>query len=183
MHIGKCLLLAVVFLALPLLCAAQSEEFERTMDWELFSVDRSRKYLTPVTSFGYIVANRAHTGQDKRQGQTDDVSYIDEEMSRFLQLRFQNAFGKFPYKFVGAFGVGSDPQIARLQCDIWLHGESYPIAYHVECFLGAGKKWTVLQDATLGITSNERANGDIQMALDRMVSKFARIFFQARGAP
>lgn len=183
MHIGKRLLLSVVFLALPLLCAAQSEEVERTWDAEQFSVDRSRNYFTPVTSFGNIEAFRYHTGQKKRQKQADDTSYIDEEMSRFLQLRFQNAFGKFPYKFVGAFGVGSDPKIAHLQCNIWLHGDSYPIAYHVKCLLGAGKKWTVLYDARLGITSNERATSDIQVALDQMVSKFARIFFQARGAP
>ena len=156
-----------------------SEEWIRSF----FSVDRARKYLTPITSFGYITTNRYHSGHEKRQGHTDDVWYIDEEMSRFLQLRFQNAFGKFPYKFVGAFGVGSDPHIAYLECSIWLHGDSYPMAYHVECFLSAGKKWRVLHDATLGITSNESANGDIQMALDRMVSKFARIFFQARGAP
>jgi len=183
MHIGKRLLLSVVFLAVPALSAGQAEEFKKAMEEEQLSSEMSRKYLTPVTSFGYIYANRYRSGRDKREGQSSDYWNIDEEMSSFLRLRFKNHFANFPYKFVGTFGSGTNPEIGRLQCYIWLHGDSYPIAYHVECYLGAGKKSRVLHDATLGITSEDRANNDIQEALDRIVSKFARIFFRARGAP
>jgi hypothetical protein len=181
MHIGKRLLILAVFFCVPWLCAGQSEKYKTAMEEEQLQSDISKKYLTSITSFGYISANRYHSGQDKRKGQRYDAWDIDEEMTSYLRSRFKNNFANFPYEFVAFFGWSKDPKIGHLQCKIWLHGDSYPIAYHVECKLGAGNKSSVLYDATLGITSKDRSDKDIKAALDRMVSKFSRIFFRARG--
>jgi len=194
MHIGKRLLLTLVFLALPSLSAGQGEEFRRTMEEERISAAMSRKHLTPITSFAYIIARSYHTGRDKQEGQGFNAWDIDEEMSSFLRLRFQNDFRKFSYEpqpmldrgpKIGALQckICKDPKLGTLQCKIWLHGDSYPIAYHVDCILGPGARPRALHDATLGIATEDRATKDIQEALDRMVSKFARIFFKARENP
>ena len=183
MHIGKHLLLFAAFLAVPSLCGGQGDEFKKAMEEEELAGAMAKIHLTSITSFGYIYANRYHSGRGKREGRKSDVWDIDKEMSNFVQLRFKNNFANFPYELVELFKWAKDPTIGHLQCHIWLHGASYPIAYHVECNLGAGSRSRVLHDATLGITSPDRASKDIQEALDRMVSKFARIFFRARSAP
>lgn len=181
MHISKRLLLSAVFLGVPSLCAGQGGEFKNAMEEEEIASAMSRKHLVPVTSFGYIYATRHHSGRDKQEVRKLNVWEIDEEMSSFLRSRFKNDFANFPYEFVGSLEWSRNPRIGHLQCKIWLHGDSNPIAYHIECNLGAGNRPRVLYDATLGITSKDKASNDIQEALDRMVSKFARIFFRARG--
>lgn len=139
------------------------------------------KYLNPVTSFGYIYATRYHSGTEKSVGDESLGFDIDDEMTNFLQLRYRNSFADVPYEFVSPFESIKYPEVARLQCATWLYGDSYPMAYHVECKLGAGKKSRIVTDATLGITSQSDADRDIKGALDRMVSRFALIFFRSRG--
>ena len=137
------------------------------------------KYLNPVTSFGYIYATRYHSGTEKKSDETLGFD-IDDEMTDFLQLRYRNNFADIPYK-ENLFKTVNHPEVARLECATWLQGDSYPMAYHVECKLGAGKKSRIVTDATLGITSPSEADRHIKSALDRMVSRFALIFFRARG--
>ncbi|OAI44393.1 hypothetical protein AYO43_09215 [Nitrospira sp. SCGC AG-212-E16] len=181
MNVSKWISLWIALLLVPSVSAGQADDFKKQMSEEEIAGSRAEKYLAQVTSFGYIYVTRYHSGQDKQIRQNIDAWEIDEEMSKFLRQRFENDFAKFPYKFVSPFEWGKNPKIGHLQCRAWLHGNSYPIAYHVECNLGAGPKSAVLHDASLGITSVDRADKDIQEALDRMVSKFARIFFQVRG--
>ncbi len=171
-----CRLLLLVFLFVPLVCSGQDDEAMKEYEKGAYG-----KYFTPVTSFGYIYANRYHSGSDKHEGEEVDGFDIDQEMTDFLQLRFKNNFADIPYEFVSPFEWAKRPEIGNLRCAIWLHGASYPIAYHVECKLGTGEKNKVITDATLGITSNDGANKVIKEALDRMVSKFALTFFRVRG--
>lgn len=180
MYRVKLLLLSVVFLAVPSLCAGQGEDFDRQAR-DAFDKSMYGKYLSPVTSFGYIYVNRFHSGVEKPRGKGISASEIDNEMTDFVQLRFKNNFASIPYKFVDPLEWSSNPTIGHIQCMTWLHGAAYPIAYHIECNLGAGKKSKMLHEATLGVTSPDRANGDIRAALDRMVSTIALRFFRARG--
>ena len=139
------------------------------------------KYFSRVESFGRIEAMRYHSGREKRADEGMMVWETDEEMSEFLRQEFKTDFVDVPYEFVDSLDWARNPAIGHLQCHTWLHGDSYPIAYHVECMLGAGEKNRVLYDAELGIVSKDEADAVVNEAMDRMVAKFALIFFRARG--
>lgn len=165
-------LLLLVLLAAPSLCAGQADGYEEAM---------YGKYLSRVESFGHIAATRYHSGREKREDEGLKAWEVDEEMSNFLRQEFRTDFTNVPYESVSPREWARNPAIGHLQCQIWLHGDSWPIAYHVECMLGAGKKNRLLYDAELGIVSKDEADKVAKAAIDRMVAKFALIFFRARG--
>lgn len=165
-------LLLLVLLAGPALCAGQDEGFEKAM---------YGKYLSPVESFGYIEATQYHSGRERREEHGLKAWKVDEEMSTFLRRQFKKNFADIPYVPVGGLNWTDNPGVGRLRCEIWLHGDSYPMAYHVACMLGAGARSRVLYDAALGITSRNDTDKTVKEAVGHMVSKFALLFFRARG--
>lgn len=164
--------LLFVLLAVPSLCAGQADGYERAT---------YGMYLAPVESFGYIQVKRYHSGRERRADEGLRVWEIDHETSTLLRQEFSTDFFNVPYQSVNSLEWAKDPAIGHLECRNWLHGDIYPIAYHVECMLGAGVEDRVLYDAELGVVSKDDADAVVKEAIDRMVARFALIFFRARG--
>lgn len=102
MHMGKRLLLSVVFLAVPSFSAGQDEEFKKAMEEEQLAGELSRKYLAPVTSFGYIYANRYHSGRDTRE----NVPGVFFNLIRFVYPSTSiPSAGMLPCDFTGGTGT------------------------------------------------------------------------------
>ena len=170
-------LLLIALLMTPLVSVGQDDEaFLREWDKAVHG-----KHLTPITSFGYIYVNRYHSGQEIPDGKKSKGFDIDDELTDFLQLRFKNNFADIPYEFGNLFALVDRPDVAVLQCYVWLHGDSYPVAFHIDCRLGIAKKSRILTSARLGVTSMDNSDTVVKEVLDSMISDLALRFFLARG--
>ena len=140
------------------------------------------KYLKPVKTIGYAAVNSFRSSDSSKSEGRMRVSEVDEQKTKHLHARLAALFPGVPYSEVIPLSWLRDDSVAYLMCNTWLHGEEWPIAFHVECRLGAGAKPRVLTDATLGITSPERASEDISAQVDQLVERIAGTFAATREA-
>lgn len=138
------------------------------------------KFFQPVKTIGLVMVHSYRSGGAKNSEAKMQIAETDEGKSSHLRARLVDLFPGVPYSSKPPLSRHRDTSIAYLLCDTWLHGEEWPIAYHVECRLGAGAKARVLTGAALGVTSPEKESEDVSQQLDKIVERLARKFSLAR---
>ncbi len=137
--------------------------------------------LKTIKSFGFIHVNVEGT---ERQAQKNEIGLSGDDMTGFLRLRFKNNFAQIPFREdLSALGKPEAEQVVvgYLWCQVWTVGDSYPVAYHVQCRMGNMKNLQILSDANLGYGNKDAAIRAVHNALDRIVTNFAKTFFRVRG--
>lgn len=102
----------------------------------------------------------------------------------FLRLRFKNNFSSVALKvmsFEEYSGIKNKDAAGFLWCGIMTVGDTYPVAYHIECRFGSAKESQIMTDSVLGWGSNKNVEDAMKKTIDGMVSKFAVQFFKTRG--
>ena len=171
-------LVAVVLLLLPLLPAHAQEK----KTWSQKDIAKLiYRDFRPVTHFGSIWVVFVAGGDAKQIGMSED------ELTDLVKLRFKNAFAAVPYRAESderierlSFSETEGPKVGRLWCRVWVVGNDYPIAYHVQCRAGTFKEREIWADAALGYGSKQNVPASVRATLNRMLEKLAVDFFTAR---
>jgi hypothetical protein len=131
--------------------------------------------LRKIERFGFIYVLVRSESEDK-------VGLKSEDLTDYLKLRYKNNFGGFPYKEITDWqNAPPAEKTGNLWCGVWTVGNSFPVAYHVECRMGSMKQSRIVEDAVLGYGNRSNVPETIRKTLDRMVSDFAIRFFKTRG--
>ncbi len=160
---------AVVLSCCCVSALAQSDDVQKKINEILYGGAKR------VQEFGFIHVHIKNDNDGK-------FGLKSEELSEFLRLRFKNSFASVPYRPAGnALGRKDPDTTGYLWCGVWTVGDTYPVAYHVECKMGPLSKPTMFTDASLGFGSDKNVASSIRGALDDMTTRFATDFFKARG--
>ncbi|MEX0958010.1 MAG: hypothetical protein WDZ63_01840 [Burkholderiales bacterium] len=139
--------------------------------------------LTRIESFVVIYVLVQGTDLWKADSE-NEIGLSSAQMSDYLRLRYRNNFADIPYVELteGLFGSEEINRTrGRLWCAVWTVGDSYPVAFHVECQIGTLHEPNVLRRAVLGYARKELAIEEIRKEIDSMLTEFAQVFFRVRG--
>ena len=136
--------------------------------------------FTEIESFGYISV--------KVQGeQAALISLNSEELTDYAKLKYKNNFIGIEYQEIPAEESSIFQQeerakkVGSIWFRIWTVGESFPIAYYIECKAGNYKNYQIWNDEVLGVCDEEEINQIARNEINRMIENFAITFFKVRG--
>jgi hypothetical protein len=122
------------------------------------------------------------------QGTAEKLGLKSAELSDVTRLAFLKNFPGIPIEVSG--GPSPDEkerlsQLGFLTCEVWTVGETYIVAYHMDCNAGSylmprtpGVLWN---RAILGYGPKDEISEAVHKGLRSMVEQFATTFFKARG--
>ncbi|MFW6148262.1 MAG: hypothetical protein ACOC6D_00195 [Atribacterota bacterium] len=136
--------------------------------------------FTEIETFGYISV--------KVQG--DEAAMIglnSKELTDYAKLKYKNNFSGIEYQEITAeeSSIFQEKERAKkvgsIWFRIWIVGESFPIAYYIECKAGNYKNYEIWSDEVLGVCDEEEINQIARNEINRMIENLAITFFKVRG--
>jgi len=136
--------------------------------------------LLKIESFGNIRV--AFEGKD-----AEKIGLKEKDLTDLLKLKFKNNFAGIPYKdqsdkILEIYkNKAIAPTIGNLIIKVWIVGDDYPIAYHIELIAGSFENMNNYKNAVLGYGSKSNVPDTVKKTIGQCVEEFAVIFFKARG--
>lgn len=117
----------------------------------------------------------------------DDAEKIglkENELTDYVKLLFKNNFAGIKQKEKSILDLEEHKQIGFLLFTVWVVGDVYPIAYHVDSLMGNmlyGFNKGAVSKAVLGCGSRSNVPDAIKNSIKNLVEGLAITFFKARG--
>jgi hypothetical protein len=167
------LFLALIFSSSLLL--AEQEESDDADFYKLVYQD-----FQSVKSFGTLAV--LCRGEDARK-----IGLDAKKLTDLLKLKFKNDFVDVPYEdqtgknidFVLDDQFG--PAVGRVVITVWIVGDDYPIAYHMEIVAGTIEEREIYTNSVLGYGSKQNVPDTVKSQIGKFVEELAIVFFKARG--
>ncbi len=117
----------------------------------------------------------------------DDAEKIglkENELTDYVKLLFKNNFAGIKQKEKSSLDLEEHKKIGFLLFTVWVVGDVYPIAYHVDSLMGNmlyGFNKGAVSKAVLGCGSRSNVPDAIKNSIKNLVEGLAITFFKARG--
>jgi len=168
-------LAVIVLLGVLLSASALPEEKE----WRI--IDGVYGELDKIQSFGYIQVWLEGDSAEK-------LGLTESKLTGFARLRFKNNLAGMKYEdmskkmlYLSTNHPERAKQVGYLRFQVWVVGDHYPIAYHVECEAGHFLNTEIWTHAVLGYCSKRHILDKVKECINDFIEKFAVTFFQVRG--
>ncbi len=133
-----------------------------------------------VETFGYINV--------KVQGeQAFSIGLKSEELTDYARLKYKNNFAAIAFQEItaGEAYLYQEEEEAKKVGSIWFRvwtvGETFPIAYYIECRAGTYKNYEMWRDEVLGFCEEKEIKQIVRYEITRMMENLAITFFKVRG--
>lgn len=133
-----------------------------------------------VETFGYINV--------KVQGeQAFSIGLKSEELTDYARLKYKNNFAAIAFQEItaGEAYLYQEEEEAKKVGSIWFRvwtvGETFPIAYYIECRAGSYKNYEMWKDEVLGFCDEKEIKQIVRHEITRMMENLAITFFKVRG--
>ncbi len=133
-----------------------------------------------VESFGYIHVKIQNEGYSA-------IELSSQELTDFARLKYKNNFADIPFNEISAEGAylvqaeGSADKVGSIWFRVWIVGESFPMAYYIECRAGTYESFEIWRDEALGFCDVKEIKTVIKQEIASMMERLAIIFFKVRG--
>lgn len=115
----------------------------------------------------------------------EKIGLRPDELADLVKLRYKNNFAGLPFKKKGIEDFGLDDttrkQYGFIDVEVWVVGDDYPIAYHIELDAGTWAKPSIYTDAALGYGNKSSVPKTAREIISGMVERLAIKFFAIRG--
>jgi hypothetical protein len=113
------------------------------------------------------------------RGTAEEIGLDSRTLESFLELKFLQKFAFLQSDF--AFEKTYETwEIGLFECEAWTVGNSYPIAFHVQCAGGSMDEPRNWHYASLGYGPKDRIGETVKTALDSVVGEYATFVRKAR---
>lgn len=114
----------------------------------------------------------------------EKIGLKENELTNYVKLLFNNNFAGIKMKEKSSLDLKEHKKIGFLLFTVWVVGDVYPIAYHVDSRMGNmlyGFDKGAVSKAVLGCGSKSNVPDAIKDSIKNLVEGMAITFFKARG--